>query len=346
MKTGIILEIDEKYLTLLTPDGQFMRSRNMEHPYQIGQEIQFVPIQESARNPIKWYSTAKGKALAAAAFAIMVGASTFIPIYQSNQVYAYMTIDDGASIELEVNKELEVIGVIPYNDKGENVVKAIDDWEDQNLSDVSEKIITEIEKQEVGDGEIVMSSTFLDNTSNKKVEKKLEQEMTVIQSVVREHKSSVTHVEGTKSERKKAKEQGITIGKLKEKEITKKSKEKQPTNDNTQGTRGQKGKQLTNENQQHKEKKNQKDNQSPANDEAKNNRQNKQKNPRNQDAERNNTDNQQNRQNNHKQIPNQAPKQQRNQEPSWKEQQRQQNQNVNNQDIYQGKQEKEKGNQR
>lgn len=228
MKTGIILEIEEHYLTLLTPDGQFLRAKNIAHPYQIGQEIQFVPIEVPIHQHLKWFSSANRKALAAAVMAIMIGASTFIPFYQSNQVYAYMTIDDGSSIELEVNKELEVIGIIPYNDKGEQIVNSIKDWKKQELSTVSEKIITEMEKQAVGDGNIVLSSTILADETKPKIKQKLKQEMSAIQTVVsEEHKATVTHVEGTEVDREKAKKQGVTVGQLKEKEMGKNNKEKQ-----------------------------------------------------------------------------------------------------------------------
>lgn len=228
MKTGIVLEIDEHYLTVLTPDGQFLRTKNIKHPYQIGEEIQFVPVDVPIRAPLKWYSTAKGKGLAAAALAIMIGASTFIPFYQSNQVYAYMTIDDGSSIELEVNKELEVIGMIPYNDEGEKIVNSIKDWKKQEVSIVSEKIISEMEKQEVGDGNIVMSSTILAGETETNRKQKLNQEMTAIQTFVKEeHQATITHVEGTEVEREKAKEQGITVGQIKEKEMRKNAKENQ-----------------------------------------------------------------------------------------------------------------------
>lgn len=228
MKTGIILEIDEHFLTVLTPDGQFLRAKNIESPYQIGEEIQFVPVDVPIRIPLKWYSTAKGKALAAAALAIMIGASTFIPIYESNQVYAYMTIDDGSSIELEVNKELEVIGMNPYNDEGQKIVNSIKDWKKQEVSIVSEKIITEMEKQKVGDGNIVMSSTILADETETGRKQKFNQEMIAIQtSVKEEHQATITHVEGTEAEREKAKEQGVTVGQIKEKEMSKNAKEKQ-----------------------------------------------------------------------------------------------------------------------
>lgn len=226
MKTGIILEIDEKYLTLLTPEGQFLRARNLHYPYQIGQEIQFIPFEAPIRQPLKWYSTVKGKTLAAA-LAIMIGASTFIPYFQSNQVYAYMTIDDGSSIEMEVNEELEVIGIMPYNDEGEKIVKELGDWKKQSFSAVSEKIITEMEKQKVGDGAIVISSTIHAKETNKETQQKLKEELAEIKTVVIEHKATVTHVKGTEEERKKAMEQGVTVGQVKKEEMAENAKDKQ-----------------------------------------------------------------------------------------------------------------------
>ena len=44
MKKGIIMEVHKRFLTFLTPQGEFLRARNLKENYQIGQEIVFFPI--------------------------------------------------------------------------------------------------------------------------------------------------------------------------------------------------------------------------------------------------------------------------------------------------------------
>jgi hypothetical protein len=41
MKQGIIMEIDDEFLTLMTPEGEFLHARRQNQPYAIGEEIHF-----------------------------------------------------------------------------------------------------------------------------------------------------------------------------------------------------------------------------------------------------------------------------------------------------------------
>lgn len=41
MRKGVILEINDLYLTLLTPEGEFLRARKLQQDYQVGEEIHF-----------------------------------------------------------------------------------------------------------------------------------------------------------------------------------------------------------------------------------------------------------------------------------------------------------------
>lgn len=224
MKTGIIFEIDEEFLTLLTPDGQFLRARNEAYQYKIGQEIQFVPMEEAVRKPMQWFQSFKMKAIFAAAVVMLIGAGTLIPVYQNNQVYAYMSLDDGSSIELEMNEDLQVIGIVPFNKEGEQIAESISDWKKQDVSIVSEKIVTEMKKQRVGDGEIVLSSTTIEE-KNKEANERLKKKMSDIHTVVNKNNSTMKVVEGTKAEREKAINKGVTLGQYKEKETVKAEKQ-------------------------------------------------------------------------------------------------------------------------
>ena len=41
MKSGIIMEINRRFLTVLTPNGEFLHVRRQDQLYQVGQEINF-----------------------------------------------------------------------------------------------------------------------------------------------------------------------------------------------------------------------------------------------------------------------------------------------------------------
>jgi hypothetical protein len=227
VKKGIVLDIDESFITLLTPEGQFLRARKQDQFYQIGKEIIFVPFEEKRG---KWLSSWKGKAAAAAVLTLMIGGASLVTVYQRNQAYAYMSLDDESSIELKVNKKLEVIDVIPYNDDGEKIVESIGKWKGESLSAVSGQIMSEMKKQGVGDGEVVFSSAIIAE-KNRKADRLLQKEMADIKRLADQHESEIKVFNGTKAERQKAKTQGVTLGVYKKKETEHTEKKEKKKND-------------------------------------------------------------------------------------------------------------------
>ncbi|AGK52800.1 anti-sigma factor domain-containing protein [Bacillus sp. 1NLA3E] len=252
MKTGIILEIDERFLTLLTPDGQFLRAQNKDYPYQIGQEIQFLPFVEKSRKSLPLFrplTSFKGKALTAAVMAILVGGASLFPVYKSNQVYAYMSIDDGSSIELAVNKELQVIEITPYNKQGEKIANQITNWKKQDLASVSGHILKEMEKQGVSDGEVVISST-IKLKKDKESEQQLKEEITEVRKQAVKNETTVVVVNGTNEERQKAKEHGVTLGEFKQPAPIKKEKKKETKQNQQVNTQETEKEQMENQKQE------------------------------------------------------------------------------------------------
>lgn len=60
------MEIHDGFLTLLTPDGEFLRARKLHNHYQIGQEIDFFPVAAIDRKKPHWmnlFAFIKGKRL-------------------------------------------------------------------------------------------------------------------------------------------------------------------------------------------------------------------------------------------------------------------------------------------
>lgn len=225
MKKGIILEIDKRYITLLTPDGEFVRSHNQANDYQIGQEITFNPIEEKTLNKTlfaHFTGQFKGKAMIASILTIIIIAGSLFPVYQRNRVYAYMSIDNLSSIEFAVNKDLEVIKVIPYDENGEAVLNEISNWKNQDLSTVSAKIIKEMDSQGFIDQEEIVLSTAYKDDQNQQVDSHLQEELTKLKNQIKADKP-LTMMNATKEDRKKAEAQGITTGKLKKNNEAKKS---------------------------------------------------------------------------------------------------------------------------
>lgn len=144
-----------------------------------------------------------------------------------NEVYAYMSIDGESSIELAVNKDLEVIDVIAYNESGKEVIADID-WENEQVDKVSTAILSSIENQEVhSDTQEIIVGTVLAGTQVNKTDEKLHQ---VIDSLKKETEVEIADVQATAEERKEAKEQGVSVGKYKAQQAKEKAKEKKEDN--------------------------------------------------------------------------------------------------------------------
>src|SRR6476469_4401346 len=105
MKKGIVMEVNDSLLTLLTPDGQFLQARKQDHPYVLGEEILFKPISKKKSLFVNRFIGVKQLSIAAAVLFLFLG--SLIPVYQSNKAYAYMSIDVNPSIELGINKQME-----------------------------------------------------------------------------------------------------------------------------------------------------------------------------------------------------------------------------------------------
>jgi hypothetical protein len=212
------MEIDERFLTLLTPEGEFLKARKQAQDYSIGEEIHFFPITEAEKKRFFFSKFSFGKALPAAALALIVAGATLIPFNTNDEVYAYMSIDVNPSIELAVNDELEVVDVEAYNPEGEQILANIKDWNHTEVSVVTTNIIKEIKKQGfLEENNQVVISTVLEEDKEKKVEEKLEANLHQIEEKIEKENVEMTVISGTKQERKAAVKQGVTTGIYKEK---------------------------------------------------------------------------------------------------------------------------------
>ena len=106
MKKGVVLSVNKFSITLLTPDGEFDKSRRLNRNYEIGEEIYYKPVE----NPLKSFLNFSGNktAVISAVVTCIMLFSIMIPQF-STQVSAYMTIDVNPSIELGLDDELKVV---------------------------------------------------------------------------------------------------------------------------------------------------------------------------------------------------------------------------------------------
>ncbi|WP_059173754.1 anti-sigma factor domain-containing protein [Bacillus sp. FJAT-27445] len=215
MRTGIIMEMDESFLTLLTPEGEFLRARRKEKVYSIGEEITFEPALQSHNKKGFVFGKLAGmkRTWIAAAAAIIIMASGLIPLQGSNQVYAYMSIDVNPSIELGVNDKMQVLKLNAYNSAGKKIVSGLKDWEKENVSTVAENILSEIGRQGYfTETNTVIISAVKTDKEEKQAEKKLNETIKEISATAKKENHEVTVINGSAKDLKEARKRGVTTG--------------------------------------------------------------------------------------------------------------------------------------
>ena len=223
MRKGVILAINDLYLTLLTPEGEFLRARKFRQDYQIGEEIDFFPeleIDKRKKFSAPFFTSLKARSFILVA-ALLLMMAAVLPIYQEGQVYAYMSIDVNPSIEMAVNDELKVLEINGYNPEGKQIITEIEDWRKKDAAIVAKMILDKIEDHGYFTNQnAVIIATVHKSKARKSADQKLEQKVAEIKQTTAEENLNLKVVEATNDDREKAVKQGITAGVYKEKNIT------------------------------------------------------------------------------------------------------------------------------
>jgi hypothetical protein len=222
MKKGIVMEMDESFLTLLTPEGEFLHARRQNQSYAIGEEIHFFPIEKvkTTNSLIRLKKIFLPKPVMGIMAALVIFLGSLIPMYQNNKAYAYMSIDVNPSIELGVNKKMQVVEITGFNQEGKQIISHLTDWEKKDVSELAKFILVEIEKEGYFDTkEQVIISTVRTTDPEVKVEKELQATIEEIKETVKKQKVEVTVLKSTEQEMEKAHKRGLTTGKYHEKKM-------------------------------------------------------------------------------------------------------------------------------
>ncbi|MGG0853719.1 anti-sigma factor domain-containing protein [Metabacillus fastidiosus] len=239
MKKGVVVELQDDFVILLTPDGQFLRTKVGTANYELGEEIPFLTTMDDKEEAItrsgrrvSFFNFQKMKLGVISALAIILIFFTVAPVFKEDKVYAYMTVDINPSFEIAVDEHLKAISLKPINKDGEKIVDEISNWKEKPVKDVIHIIISKSkEKGYVYSGkEIFLTTVYKEEDKEKKSE--LEKGVKQIQSSFEKSNVVVNIAETDVNTREKALEQGISTGKYlkiqsanKQKEEIKKAKE-------------------------------------------------------------------------------------------------------------------------
>ncbi|USK71440.1 anti-sigma factor domain-containing protein [Peribacillus asahii] len=208
MKKGIVLSVTKRHITLLTPEGEFVRRNRDNGVYEIGDEVTIIPVERTF--PI---SSKKIAVIGTFASACLLFFS-IIAVQPSTHVSAYMTIDVNPSVEIGVDDDLDVIELKGLNDEGKRVVKELGVWENKELSTVTENVVAKTKELGYLKGsaqKIVVSTTIIEK--NKKVNQQLNKELQHMSQQWPVNRTKVQVIQATKEERNEAKRQGLSTGK-------------------------------------------------------------------------------------------------------------------------------------
>ncbi|MED3758165.1 anti-sigma factor domain-containing protein [Peribacillus frigoritolerans] len=219
MKKGVILSVNKRFVTLLTPEGEFLKTKRQEREYEVGEEITFSPAKQKFTLAFSnIHSSFKKTAVLSIASTFLILFS-ILPSYFSGPVSAYMTIDVNPSIELELDDDLEVLKLTGLNEDGKLVIGQLKDWKGKDIKAVTNRIV-ETTKQLgylKGNKQIVVSTTLMEK--NKELDKNLKKEIKEISEQDNVSKTKMKVIQATKNDRKQAREQGISTGKYLEKKL-------------------------------------------------------------------------------------------------------------------------------
>ncbi|MFI8491813.1 anti-sigma factor domain-containing protein [Peribacillus butanolivorans] len=219
MKKGVILSINKRFVTLLTPEGEFLKTKRKERTYEVGEEITFSPFKPKVTLSFSsFHLSFKKKAVLSVTAALLILFS-ILPSYSSEHVSAYMTIDVNPSIELELNDQLEVLKLTGLNEDGKLVIDKLTNWKGKEIKTVTNRIVETTKKLGYlkGNKQIVVSTTLLDK--DKKLDKNLKEEIKEISEQGNVSQTKMKVIQATKTDRKQARKQGMSTGKYVEKKL-------------------------------------------------------------------------------------------------------------------------------
>jgi hypothetical protein len=211
MRRGVVMEVDGPYVTVLTSNGEFLRARKMDRVYSIGEEIDFFPSTDLLSEKRKNFLSLKPVWMTVAVLIICLG--SIIPVYQSNKAYAYMSIDASTSIELGLNKDMQVVELKGYNKKAESIISQLDNWKKMDASELTSILLTELKEDGlITKAEPVVISTVKTDELKESGTAKLQENIEEIKQTVNKELVEVNMYTSTDAEVEKAQDKGIPVG--------------------------------------------------------------------------------------------------------------------------------------
>ncbi|XBO87094.1 hypothetical protein AAGG52_08890 [Bacillus licheniformis] len=143
----------------------------------------------------------------------MLLAFMIIPDVLNNKAYAYMTIDINPSFELTLNKNCEVIDLVPLNEDGKDLMDSIKNWEKSDFKEVISEIVEDSDKSGyVTESKEVLIATVYENNEDDTYKATVKSEIDDVAKKYEQQNYKMEAVESDLDTRAKAQKEGISTG--------------------------------------------------------------------------------------------------------------------------------------
>ncbi len=217
MNKGIILEVQNRNITVLTPTGEYIKCKKKNSFYAVGEEITFSDS-EIVAGTFNMPSFLRPQHIATLAACVIAWLVLIIYTGNTEKVMAYVAIDINPSLEAAVDEELHVIGLKAYNEDGKRILKELKDWKNSPLEQVVKTVIDQSKKAGYlnGTNDVTLTSVVELGKEETKLQQALDKKFKDIKEEYQKQNIAVALQKSTIKERETAKKAGKTTGKYKE----------------------------------------------------------------------------------------------------------------------------------
>lgn len=152
MRKGIVMEKYRRYVIVLCPGGCFQKMPPVQD-VDIGEEIEFIPIGNEKSIYVMFrknnFLRIPVKILAIATLFMLIALPFYLMPNKSDQTYAYVNLDINPSMELHVDKKLNVQSITALNKDAKELLRNADDLKGRSLNDAVKEIMERSEKEDL-----------------------------------------------------------------------------------------------------------------------------------------------------------------------------------------------------
>lgn len=162
MNKGIVMEMSDRHVIVMTPKGDFRRLPRDSRTCEIGEEILFAepPVRRNVPAMAKLSGLVAAVVLCIAVFA---GVTDFTG---KNDVVAYVSMDINPSVEMGIDSAEKVRDLRGLNEDGKQLIAGLD-YKGKDMDAVAEAILQKAEQGPLakGEGDIIIASSAVKETN-------------------------------------------------------------------------------------------------------------------------------------------------------------------------------------